>query len=72
MSKCIGCGFPVTWEHQRRQWGRLMRRGLSREEAKNLMPRCQKCMTLALRTVGGIGEVGDPGMPTYSPLSSEI
>jgi hypothetical protein len=50
MSKavCLRCGFPITWEAQWQQWGRLMRRGLSPEEAKALMPRCQKCITMTI------------------------
>jgi hypothetical protein len=46
---CLRCGYPMTWENQRRQFGRLMRRGMTTEETKALLPRCQKCMTTALR-----------------------
>jgi hypothetical protein len=47
--KCIGCGSPrLTWAEQRRQYGRAIRRGLTPDEAKRLMPRCQKCLTVML------------------------
>jgi hypothetical protein len=50
MSKtvCLRCGYPITWDDQKRQWGRLMRRGVSPEEGKALMPRCQKCNTITI------------------------
>ena len=47
--QCLRCGYRVTWAEQRRQYGRLIRRGKSDEEAKALMPRCQKCTTAALK-----------------------
>jgi hypothetical protein len=31
---CLRCRYPVTWEQQRRQFGRLMRRGFDVAEAK--------------------------------------
>jgi hypothetical protein len=44
--KCLGCGWTkMTWREQRQQYGRAIRRGLSADEAKKLMPRCQKCVT---------------------------
>jgi hypothetical protein len=44
--KCIACGLPkMTWADQRRQYGRAIRKGLTPDEAKRIMPRCQKCMT---------------------------
>lgn len=45
--KCSRSGCPVslTWAEQRRQFGRAVRAGLSVDEIKALMPRCQKCMT---------------------------
>jgi hypothetical protein len=52
MQKCLGCGAPkLTWAEHRRQYGRALKRGLTPEEAKKLMPRCQKCMTTALGEV---------------------
>jgi hypothetical protein len=47
MSKCVACKNTMTWEHQRRQYGRLTRAGFS---ARDIMPRCQKCVTLYLGT----------------------
>jgi hypothetical protein len=50
MIKCIDCKMPkLTWADQRRQFGRAIRRGLTVDEAKALMPRCQKCLTQALK-----------------------
>ena len=46
---CLDCGREVTWQERRRQFGRVMRAGLTAEEAKALTPRCQKCMTLVLK-----------------------
>ena len=42
---CQGCGYRITWADQRRQFGRAIRHGLTADEAKALMPRCQKCLT---------------------------
>ena len=44
-TRCKGCNYPITWAEQRRQYGRLLRRGLSTDHAKAAGPRCQKCMT---------------------------
>jgi hypothetical protein len=49
--RCLQCRYPITWAAQRQQFGRLMRAGFSIAGAKQMMPRCQKCMTVALRTV---------------------
>lgn len=46
---CKDCQSAMTWAEQRRQFARLLSRGFSREEAKALLPRCQKCVTAALR-----------------------
>jgi hypothetical protein len=49
MKRCKGCGGQkVTWAEQRKQYGRAIRHGLTPDEAKALMPRCQKCLTKAL------------------------
>jgi hypothetical protein len=48
---CSGCGRQMTWEQQRRQYGRLLRAGKAPVEAKALTPRCQKCVTAAVREV---------------------
>jgi hypothetical protein len=54
MSTCLNCGlgYGVTWEQQRRQFGRLIRRGFTAEQAKKILPRCQKCVTTYLRMEG--------------------
>lgn len=54
-SKCDGtnytrCGNAMTWDEQRRQFGRLMRNGLSLDEAKAVASRCQKCTTDLFRS----------------------
>jgi hypothetical protein len=47
--RCRGCGqYGITWAEQRRQYGRLLRRGISPEAVKGLLPRCQKCVTALL------------------------
>jgi len=38
----------MTWDQQRRQFGRLMQKGFTVDEAKAALPRCQKCLTLWL------------------------
>jgi hypothetical protein len=44
--KCIECGQPVNWRDQRRQFARAIQTyGLTPEQAKQVMPRCQKCTT---------------------------
>ena len=49
MSRCLACDSPMTWRDQRRQFARLLERGFTADEAKQLTPRCQKCMTILLR-----------------------
>ena len=44
-TRCKGCNYPITWAEQRRQYGRLLKRGLATDQAKAAAPRCQKCMT---------------------------
>ena len=62
-TRCRGCGNPITWADQRRQYGRLLRRGLSTEEAKAALPRCQKCVTRWLRDRDPV-----PGLPSIEEL----
>lgn len=45
---CRDCRYPMTWDQQRRQFGRLMQKGFTVDEAKAALPRCQKCLTLWL------------------------
>jgi hypothetical protein len=47
-TRCLRCGTQMTWSEQRRQFGRLLRRGLTTTDAKALMPRCQICLTAIL------------------------
>lgn len=46
---CARCGHPMTWAEQRRQFGRLMRQGFAADAARQMLPRCQTCMTITLR-----------------------
>jgi hypothetical protein len=48
--RCRDCRYLMTWAEQRKQYGRLMRRGV--DNIKAAQPRCQKCMTKYLRTHG--------------------
>jgi len=41
----------MTWDDRRHQFGRAIRAGLTPDEAKTFMPRCQKCTTQALRAM---------------------
>jgi hypothetical protein len=52
---CLGCGYLMTWAEQRRQFGRLIRLGLGRDEAKARMPRCRRCITADQRQSGPAG-----------------
>jgi hypothetical protein len=45
---CSRCSARITWADQRRQWGRLIRAGLSERQARDIQPRCQKCVTIHL------------------------
>jgi hypothetical protein len=45
MNKCKDCKYAMTWASQRQQFGRLVKRGFSVDDTKQLMPRCQKCLT---------------------------
>ena len=50
---CRDCGWTgMTWAEQRRQFGRVVQAGLTIDEAKTLMPRCQRCTTIVLRSRG--------------------
>jgi hypothetical protein len=51
--KCRGCSIGrLTWAEQQRQYARAIHAGLTPEEVKTLMPRCQKCTTEALHARG--------------------
>jgi hypothetical protein len=79
MSKCLRCESAMTWTEQRKQYGRLMRAG---KPARDISPRCQKCVTLYLGTIregghkprpvtlqiGDISEISDIwNLPTATP-----
>jgi hypothetical protein len=57
-NKCLGCGLGITWTEQRRQYGRIIRRGLSPETAGHLVPRCQKCVTVLLEELPAHRSIG--------------
>jgi hypothetical protein len=46
--RCRRCQQPVKWDDQRRQFARLMQNGLTKDQVKAVLPRCQKCTTLWL------------------------
>ena len=49
VTRCLCCGGSITWEMQRRQYGRAIKTyGLTPDEAKTLMPRCGTCLTSLL------------------------
>lgn len=52
MDRCHRCRRWLTWTEKRRQFARLMHRGFSVAEAKQILPRCQKCITVWLRSGG--------------------
>lgn len=43
--RCNRCIAIMTWAAQKRQYGRLIRYGLTNDEAKVMLPMCQKCVT---------------------------
>jgi hypothetical protein len=61
-NRCRSCGNAMTWADQRRQYGRLIQRGLTPQATAELMPRCQKCVTTHLRDV--INKDQDNAEPT--------
>jgi hypothetical protein len=47
----LNCGRTITWDEQRRQFGRAIQTyNYTVEEAKRLMPRCSHCLAVAART----------------------
>ena len=68
MTKCIACGCGLTWEAQRRQFGRMMRHGLSPDAAKPLTPRCQKCTTTLLRDIAKGEPTARAAVPAEPPI----
>jgi len=47
--RCERCGKPMTWAMQRVQYGRILKRGYSKNDAKELAKQCQKCVTKFLK-----------------------
>ena len=46
MNCCKHCGNIMTWAEVRRQYGRLIqKKGRPPEQARELSPLCQKCVT---------------------------
>ena len=48
MAQCRDCRNRVTWAELRRQYGRLVNHGLEPAQAKQILPRCPKCVTAVL------------------------
>jgi hypothetical protein len=48
-NRCRRCGYAITWSERRRQFGRVIRKGLTPDATKELMPLCQKCCTVECR-----------------------
>jgi len=46
---CVKCWTSLTWDHRKKQYRPRIEGGLTPDEAKAAMPRCQKCMTVFLR-----------------------
>jgi hypothetical protein len=47
--RCKRCGTIMTWAANKRQFGRLLHRGVAESDAKDILPSCQKCNTILLR-----------------------
>jgi len=62
--KCLGCGALRTPGKVRWQYKRAIRHRLTPDEAKALMPRCQKCLTKAL----GYEHHHDGGLHTHADV----
>ena len=61
---CRQCYCPqLTWAEQCQQFGRLIYAGYSREQIKQLMPRCSSCVSEML---------GAAGMPQGRPRLARL
>jgi hypothetical protein len=69
---CSDCGsaYGVTWADQRSQFGRLIRRGVTRDQIKDILPRCGKCVTVWMRA-NAVATSNAPLRPRRRP-SAEI
>jgi hypothetical protein len=48
--KCKHCAFRgLTWRESKKSYVRMTERGLSPDEAKELLPPCSKCCTVVMR-----------------------
>lgn len=56
---CSVCDNRITWEEQRREFGRLLKGGFSRNQAKAVMPRCCDCVSTLLRRARAVTHHGD-------------
>jgi hypothetical protein len=78
---CRACRRSLTWSAQQRQFFRCIQHfGLTREEAAEVMPRCQKCVTVLLGKRAKsenegerdlFGHPSGPG-PTYPDLGADV
>ncbi|MBN2291062.1 MAG: hypothetical protein JXM70_01480 [Pirellulales bacterium] len=68
-AQCKTCKEPMTWREQRRQYGRCVRRGMTKFEIQEALPRCQKCLTqhrqemqsaVSWPVAEGVGQGGEP------------
>jgi hypothetical protein len=59
--RCTNCGrFAVNWHEAKASYARMIKRGMTPEQAKNLSPRCGKCVTETMVPVHVVHEVRDP------------
>jgi hypothetical protein len=58
---CVNCGRPGADYHESKMsYARMIKRGLTKEQAKRRSPSCGKCVTRSLAMIAEVGEVGDP------------
>jgi len=60
MSMCLPCDREMAWAPQRQQFGRLLKRAYSPDQAKALMLR-------RTRNIGGAGKAGSDGEARQFP-----
>jgi hypothetical protein len=53
INRCRRCELPLTWAMAKVQYGRMIKRGLTPDEAKTLSPCCSKCTTIVLQERAG-------------------
>ena len=49
MNRCKKCKSQMTFANQRKQFGRLCSAGIAVDRVKQILPRCQMCVTLWLK-----------------------